>query len=327
LKEDEIIQLFAKPSHPMLDDCHLFDRNKLLTTDSLSEGTHFRLDWSSPEDIAIKLIEVNVSDIFSSGGIPKFCLLNLGLSSESSKKPWITEFSNAFRKRLELYGIELVGGDTFSSSLTQLSLTLFGELPALNTAWSRSGAKVGDKIYLTGSLGLSHLGWKILSDPNFRILAEKNLKPSSYENKKESNIENEGIIQEAIRKHLRPESVYAKLNKNLMNYKINSAMDITDGLFQDSWKLAKASGKTIQINIDKLTRLGEFLKFMSLDEILGSGEELELLFTSSELLPEKLNAYPIAEIGSVLSTSDKPKVAFTYQDEIYLPKSVGYSHF
>ncbi|MCZ8238978.1 MAG: thiamine-phosphate kinase [Leptospiraceae bacterium] len=319
MKEEEIIQLFANPSESMLDDCHHFDRNKLVTTDSLSEGTHFRLDWSSPEDIAIKLIEVNVSDIFSSGGKPKFCLLNLGLSQESRQNSWITVFSHAFRDRLSLYGIKLVGGDTFSSKITQLTLTLFGELPSDRLVWSRDKAKLGDIVYLTGSVGLSQLGYKKLKASD---TLKQNSKP--MEN---SQDQNPSLFEEAIKSHLRPESVYSKLYESFRNIKINSAMDITDGLFQDSWKLAKASKTHIQIHLDKLPRLDEYLNYLSLDEILSSGEELQLLFTSKEKLPEVLNGIAITEIGRLSATDQQAKVEFLFKNKMYQPSYLGFEHF
>ncbi len=60
------------------DDCYFLAPDRLVTTDSLAEGTHFRNDWSTPEDLAWKLVEVNVSDIISSGGIPDLAFLNFG---------------------------------------------------------------------------------------------------------------------------------------------------------------------------------------------------------------------------------------------------------
>jgi thiamine-monophosphate kinase len=88
LKEDRIISLFAEAEPTTWDDCARIG-NFLITTDSMVEGNHFRLDWSSPEDLANKLIQVNFSDIASSGGQPKYCLLNLGLSEISSSQEWI----------------------------------------------------------------------------------------------------------------------------------------------------------------------------------------------------------------------------------------------
>lgn len=303
----------------MLDDCHHFDSNKLVTTDSLAEGTHFRLDWSSPEDIAIKLIEVNVSDIFSSGGRPKFCLLNLGLSQESRQDSWIRAFSQVFRDRLGLYGIELVGGDTFSSKITHLTLTLFGELPSDHSVWSRNKARTGDLIYLTGSVGLSHLGYKKLKAGD--LLSSNTKQIENGEDK------NPALFKEAIRIHLRPESVYSKLYEPFRNMKINAAMDITDGLFQDSWKLARASKACMKIHLDKLPRVDEYLKYLSLDEVLSSGEELQLLFTSKEKLPEVLNGIAITEIGRLSATDQQAKVEFLFKNKMYQPNYLGYEHF
>lgn len=85
MKEEAIIRKLYPRGLEEVDDC-FYDGERLYSTDSLVEGTHFLHEWSSPKDIAIKLIETNISDIISSGGYPDFCFLNLGLSNLSKKK-------------------------------------------------------------------------------------------------------------------------------------------------------------------------------------------------------------------------------------------------
>ncbi len=85
MREENIISSLYPRNLVQVDDC-FFDGERLYSTDSIVEGTHFLHSWSSPKDIATKLVEVNISDIVSSGGYPEFCFLNLGLSDYSKKK-------------------------------------------------------------------------------------------------------------------------------------------------------------------------------------------------------------------------------------------------
>ena len=159
MEEIKIIKKFYSSSNLPSDDCYSDGNGLLISTDSLSEETHFLHEWSSPRDLATKLIEVNVSDIISSGGIPKICLLNLGLSKLSNQKTWINAFSGQLKKLLKKYKIQLVGGDTYHSPITNLTLTILGKCksPIL-----RENGNVGDFLYLTGEIGGSVLGLEIL---------------------------------------------------------------------------------------------------------------------------------------------------------------------
>ena len=113
MKESEIIELFYEKDSIPTDDCFFQKPNTLITTDSLIENTHFKLNWSKPSDIASKLVEVNISDILASGGFPTQCLLNLGFSFKTCNRKWVEIFAYSFKKKLKEYHINLIGGDTF----------------------------------------------------------------------------------------------------------------------------------------------------------------------------------------------------------------------
>ncbi|TGL37692.1 thiamine-phosphate kinase [Leptospira perdikensis] len=298
MKESEIIRTLFGRTPPPEDDCYFLAPNRLVTTDSLSEGTHFLHEWSSPQILARKLVEVNVSDITASGGRPKECFLNLGLSPLSRKKEWIRAFSKELRKSLDQYGMKLAGGDTFSASTTQLTLTVVG---TVERPWLRSGGKPGDYLYVTGSLGKSQLGFQTL---------KKKSKESKY--------------IDAITHHLSPKSRYAILD-TLKKFKIHACMDITDGLIQDAERLAIASKGKLKIQIESLPLDSLALSHLGLDLCLGSGEELELLFLSPEILPTELAGIPVTMIGRL--ESGKPGVAFWKVGKTYSPKTRGFIHF
>ncbi|MCX8000733.1 MAG: thiamine-phosphate kinase, partial [Leptospiraceae bacterium] len=213
MKEIQIIQNFYNGKYPK-DDCY-FDGERLYTTDSLVEGTHFLHKWSSPKNVARKLIEVNISDILASGGIPEFCFLNLGLSDYSKQGEWVAKFTKEFKNVLKSYGIFLAGGDSFYSKKTFLSLTLVSKKQK-HKPITREHAEVNDFLYITGAVGFSYLGYKLL---------KKERSPKSLAEKF------------AIQKHLEPKS-RMDLQKILSKLPINAMMDITDGLIQDLNKLS-----------------------------------------------------------------------------------------
>ncbi len=302
MKELQIIKNLYKDRNDSarLDDCFFFDGKYLVTTDSISDKTHFRHDWSSPEDIAYKLVEVNVSDIAASNGLPKFAFLNLGLSEISQNKIWLNPFLKQLKKSFKKYNVNLAGGDTYHSPNTNLTLTLIGETK--KPIFRRTG-KVDDLVYLTGSVGLSKLGYKILKD-NMKL--PQNLK------------------KEALHKHLRPEARLELAKFIGSRYEISAMMDITDGLVQDCAKFALASNLKIQIEIEKIPRLVEFQKYIGVDGILCSGEELELLFLSKNVIKSTKN-FPVTCIGE--AAKGKPCVEFKLKGKKYKPTNEGFLHF
>lgn len=300
MKEIEIIKkLYNKKIYDKLDDCYLFDGKYLITTDTISEGTHFKHEWSSAADIACKLVEVNVSDIASSGGLPKIAFLNLGLSKVSKESIWLSPFIKQLKTCLKKYKITLEGGDTYSSEKTNLTLTLIGKT---NSPILRANGNENDFIYLTGCIGLSQLGFKILKD---NIILPWNLK------------------KEALERHLRPKSRLSLSKILTKQFQITAMMDITDGLVQDTKKLAQASDLKLEINIDKIPRIKEFQEYISIDEILSSGEELELLFLS-KIKIKNIKNLPITCIGRAVKGKH---VNFWLNKKRYKPYREGFFHF
>lgn len=296
MKELKIIQsFFQKNSYPQ-DDCYFRD-GLLYTTDSLSEKTHFLHSWSSPRDLAIKLIHVNASDILSSGGKPLFCFLNLGLSSVSAKSDWLQKFSQTLKKELKSLSIKLCGGDTYSSPSTNLTMTMVGEC---KNPISRDKSQLYDNVYLSGKIGLSKLGYNLL--------------------KNKGNSSQNAIHKESIKKHLQPRADF-KIFPILKDfYKINSAMDITDGLIQDAQKLSKASKLGMNIELKNLPEIVLLQKYITIEEIVTSGEELVILFTS----PEEILMKGVSKIGKM---NNSKKVTLFLDGKRITPKETGFLHF
>lgn len=298
MKESKIIQSLFKKTTPPSDDCFYRD-GYLYTTDSLAEGTHFLHNWSSPEDLAIKLLHVNLSDIVACGGEPEFCLLTLGLSPLSAADDWLTEFSDKFQFLLEIEGITLVGGDTYSSPITNLGLTMVGKT---SNPITREGAFRGDSLYTTGSLGYSKLGMNILNSS----ISKKNIP--------------DDIIKISLDKHLRPKSRRKEFKKIYEKYTVHSAMDSTDGLFQDLNKLGTASHMGIDIFLESLPDYEILREFLSPEEIITAGEELEILFFSPSEIPGNL----ATKIGFVNGGNDNKFYERNREIKVTNP---GFLHF
>lgn len=273
MTEAEIIALFFPGQVERLDDCAPMPPADLITTDSMSEGVHFRRDWSSAEDLAIKLIAANASDLNASGARPAWCLLNLGLPPECSG-----EFVQRFARELnaQLAGIEcsLIGGDTFRSASIQLNLTMAGRATRIV---GRDGARAGDRLYLSAPLGRSLAGLRCLQ-------GELQLDETSQRG--------------AIAWHRRPWPAL-ELGPQLAGQAcVHAMMDISDGLAPDALRLSKASGVAIEINLDAPLLHPALAGLPVEDYALNSGEEYALLIASAEA-PE--SSAQLIEIGRVIA--------------------------
>lgn len=250
------------------------DSPLLITTDMMVEGIHFDLSFITPSQIGYKLVARNVSDIFAMAGEPEFMLLNLCIPPDLGPA-FIEELLEGIHKGVTKYGIRLVGGD-FSSSPKGLflSATLTGISPK---PVFRSGAREGDYIYITGTIGDSACGLEILKQ-GVPIPSE--------------------IKLPLIKRHLTPEP--SPLHKKIDS--INAMIDISDGLSLDLWRLCRESGVGAIIYEERIPMSEEMIKA---SEILGvnplqfalsGGEDYELLFTSGSSIKRD----GITEIGMII---------------------------
>lgn len=323
MKESEIIELFYPSGNgadstkfvSKLDDCahiplaqFLSYKNSesfLFTTDTMYEGTHFRTEWSQPEDLAIKLFHSNLSDLCSSGGIPVFGLLNLGLPP-GLDSDFMQRFAKTLKQEFAENQCALVGGDTFRSNQTVLTLTLAG--PAEHPV-DRAGGKPNDALYVTGNLGLSLAG--------FEILSGKKRIPEHEEELKEM----------ALEKHLRPRARRAWAEAMSKIPSLHAAMDVSDGIIQDSLRLARASDIQLSISLEKIPILADLKKYMREEEAVTSGEEYELLFLAASGLHFP---FPCSEIGAASKrpdSSDAPHVRYFREGKEITIQDEGFQHF
>lgn len=309
------------------------DKNLVVTTDMMVEGVHFDLGFITPYQLGFKLISVNVSDIYAMGGRPYYLLLNIAVNKKT-KKIFIDKLFDGVKDALNLYDTFLIGGDLSDTNIGMaLSATLIGYA---KRHIKRSGANIGDRIYVTGYLGDSACGLEILK----RIK-----KPAPLESKErrakstEQRAMSKGstlyalrstlfklglpwnIVEPLLRRHLLPE---ARNPKSFIR-SATSMIDISDGLLIDLWRLCDESKVGARIYIEniplsfELKRAASYLGISPMKLALSGGEDYELLFTVP--IKKKVKAICIGEI----TKSERVIVDSSGKERPFIAK--GYQHF
>ena len=228
--------------------------------DVLSQGVHFRLDWSSAYEVGQKAAAANLADIFAMGAQPTALLVGLALPA-NTKLQWVLELADGLAAEAAKVNVQVVGGDIVRSEVITISVSALGELNDLNPI-RRSGAKPGDTIAIAGKLGYSAAGYLMLSR-GFRS------------------------PRVLVNAHRAPEPPY-ELAKLALN--ATAMIDVSDGLLSDLGHIAKASNVQMQID-SKLLPISEDLSSAAsafngnaLDWVLNGGEDHAFLATFSSPL-------------------------------------------
>lgn len=283
----------------------------LTTTDLLIEDIHFRRQWSDMRLLGRKSVAVNVSDIAAMGGAPRHLYLALGIPEEMTVEELDT-FMAGFLEAAGEYGAALAGGDTCRSPgpLT-ISVTAEGAVPEGELV-RRAGARVGDAIYVSGTLGDSALALRTLAaggtpDP---FLARRHHDPAAR----------------------------TKLGRALAASGIPTAMiDLSDGLAADLGHILSASQAGARIDEEALPLSDSFRRALEKDPelialALSGGEDYELLFTvppgrEPALVPLADSvSLPITRVGTIFS-SDKGILVKNRLGRSYRPGRTGFNHF
>lgn len=272
-----------------------FKDRLLITSDMMVEGVHFDLSYTTPFQLGYKIVSVNVSDIYAMSGIPEYLLLDLAIK-EDMDIGFLRSFFNGINRALKRFNLILVGGDLSSSKegiAVAVTVTGRAKRPIL-----RSGARPGDKIYVTGNLGDSACGLEILKRIN---------RPVPFEDKRSLSVALKEIKGRLHQMGLRWEIARPLIKKHLFTdvlprliTKATSMIDISDGLFIDLMRLCDESrvGASIYMNrIPLSVTLKKACSILNLDPYkiaTTGGEDYELLFTAPET--EKVDAFCIGEI-------------------------------
>jgi thiamine-monophosphate kinase len=259
------------------------------------EGIHFRKDWSTPFQIGAKLTTASLADVFAMGGHPKYLLVAAAIA-DSNNSEVITELAKGIRSVADKFNVSVIGGDLSKSEKMALSITALGELNS--DPIRRSGAKVGDLVYLSSLPGLSAAGMAIL---------KRDLDRPRY----------------VVESHLNP-----KLVKPDNLIKVASAMcDVSDGLTIDAGHIAKDSKVSINFVSEQLISATDFKDLQELatelnedvfDWILNGGEDHFFIATVD---PTKASDELGIQAGVVVSGNGQIML-----DNKEIKKS-GYQHF
>ncbi len=293
-------------------------RETLLSVDLLVEEIDFKLEYTIPLWLGHKSLAVSLSDISAMGGTPRYSLLTLGIPqpSRTSTAFW-EEFFAGYFALADIHGVTLIGGD-LSSTPDRLAIDSFviGHCPS-GQALRRGGARTGDSIFVTGQLGASAAGLKLL------------------ERGERVNENEESLLQNALRAHLKPEPrvAFARAIAGLAR----AAIDVSDGLAQDLAHICRESGVEAIIDYDSLPVAEEVsLIFQdpesSFDLAVNGGEDFELLFTASNDVVARL--YEIAKncdvkltrIGEIIENGSS-RILLRKNDDVKPLLVHGYDHF
>ena len=258
------------------------DKYQLVSTDLLVEGVHFDLAYMPLKHLGYKAVAINVSDICAMNGDAKQITLGLALSNRYTVEA-LEELYDGIKLACEHYGVDLVGGDTTSStSGLMISVTVLGEVDK-NKITYRSGAKVNDLVVCTGDLGAAYLGLQILNREKEMFKENPTIQPDLTGN------------DYVLRRQLKPEAAikYTRILKEL-DIVPTSMIDISDGLSSEALHLSKSSEVGITLHEDKIPidytamNLANEFNMNPIFCALSGGEDYELLFTIGQEHYEKL---------------------------------------
>ncbi len=296
------------------DDCAVFlvpaGHEALVTTDLLLETTHFRRDWHSPESAGHRCLARGLSDIAAMGAKPLAAFLSLAIPA-TLPSCWTHRFLDGLLQLAAEHGVPLAGGDTAQApilggeALFAADIMLVGSAPA-GRALLRSGARPGDRIFVTGALG--------------GAAAELLQLAAGTRRRGEPGPQHPQLFPQ-------PRLAQGTRLRNLAT----AAIDLSDGLSTDLHHLCEASGVRARIAGGALpihplaARNGDALALA-----LHGGEDYELLFTASPAtrVPRSIAGVPVTEIGSVLRRrAGAPTVTITLGDSERPLQPGGWEHF
>ncbi len=301
------------------DDCAVIDVGhhfQLLTTDMLIEGVHFDLTYTPLKHLGYKSVVVNLSDIYAMNGLPRQITVSIALSNRFPLEA-VEELYEGIRLACTAYNVDLVGGDTTSStSGLCLSITAVGEV-AKDKIVYRSGAKEHDLIVVSGDLGSAYLGLQILNREKQVFVSDSKMQPD-LQNK-------DYILQRQLKPEARKDIIDLFKSKAIIP---TSMIDISDGLSSELLHLCANSKVGCAIYEQKIPI--DYMAISTAEEFnisaatcaLNGGEDYELLFTISQshydAIKDNRDLTIIGHItdvtlGSVLVTEDENHQPLTAQ--------------
>jgi thiamine-monophosphate kinase len=289
------------------DDCAILQipsgHQTLVTTDFSLEGVHFRREWHPAEAVGHRCLTRGLSDIAAMGGIPVAAFLSLALP-QTLPQAWVDQFLKGLLKLADRFNVSLAGGDTAQSPGGILAdIVVVGSVPK-GKAIQRSGARAGDRIYVTGALGAAAATLKLL-------FAGRKLRPADFP------------------RHFHP-TPRIEIGRFLREKSLASAMiDLSDGLSTDLGHICEESGAGAEIHSPAVPRasIGKPAREVDLQSALNGGEDYELLFTArpGKHVPTRIAGLPITQIGHI--TKDKHVLLMNEDGVASELRPKGWEHF
>ena len=318
MDEFQIINKYLKkltngnPAALNLRDDVFHDKNSklVLSIDTYNEGIHY-LNLSNPELLIKKIVRSSISDLICKSIKPKFIFISVSGNKNIFNKSTLNKMVKSMKQEQKLFGFKLSGGDTTFSKISSFTVTSVGF--AQNIIY-RNKAKNKDDIYVTGYLGDSFIGLKIL---------QKKIK---------TNIKNKKYF---IEKYYLPDLPIKFLN--YLPIYANTSMDVSDGIFSDLIKLIGNQKLGFTLNIKQIPispQLSSYIKTKknyNLENLVSNGDDYQILFTASkkyrkqiERVSKRINQ-PITRIG-VINNKDKLFEIINEKNIKKMAKSLGYTH-
>lgn len=301
------------------DDCAILrnhDTDTLVTTDLLLEGVHFDLTYVPLKHLGYKSAVVNFSDVYAMNGTPKQITVSLGISKRFTVEH-IEELFAGIRLACEIYGVDLVGGDTTSSRQgLVISITCIGEAPA-DKVVTRGGAKDTDLICVSGDLGAAYMGLQLLEREKVASAGQKDFVPQ-FQGK-------EYLVERQLKPEARRDIVEELAKAGIVP---TAMMDVSDGLSSELLHICKQSDTGCRIYEDRIpidyqtAIMAEEIGMNLVTAALNGGEDYELLFTVPLHCHEQIEKLPGVklighitkpELGCAMITRDGTEIPLRAQ--------------
>jgi thiamine-monophosphate kinase len=323
--EDSLIARYFKPlatdpgAFNLGDDAAILrarGEDIVVTTDAIVEGVHFLPD-DPPDTIARKALRVNLSDLAAKGAQPAGFVLTLAL--RAADDAWLTSFARGLGSDAGLFGCPLLGGDTVSTpGPLMVSITAFGRVPEGRMV-HRSGAKPGDRVVVTGTIGDATLGLDVLKDGAVAAALADDAAARAALLGRYRVPQPRNALATAVRDHA------------------SAAMDVSDGLAGDLAKLCAASLVSAVIDAASIPMSATGRKLLAsgaigIEAIVSGGDDYEILCTISEDCYESFAreanqaGVAVTTIGTVIAGTNTPRFLDAQGRELTLPR-LSYSHF
>ncbi len=283
---------------------------QLATVDSLIQDVHFTLGICSWEELGWKAMAINLSDIAAMGGLPRYALVSLALPANTEVED-VTALYKGMIELAQQTGVAIIGGDTDSAPLAAITITILGSTSRDKHILTRSAAKPGEQVAVTGYLGGAAAGLEMLTK-QLQFAPE---------------------VTTSLRKaflHPYPRITEGQL---LVEQGVKTAIDISDGLVSDLKQVCKASRVSARIEVDRVPiqpAVKANFNEKSLELALSGGEDYELLFTGSAEIIDKVKraaSCPITVIGEIVADKIRAITLINSKGNPFNLGKTGWEHF